>query len=74
MLKTRRGDTIGDGAPRLADDLLIGIAAIANHLGVSFRRAQYMIERDRVPTFRRGKLVMARASELDRSLRSDTAA
>jgi hypothetical protein len=48
----------------LADDLLTGIRAIARYTGDSERRTEYLVEHDLIPTFRVGKRVCARKSEL----------
>jgi excisionase family DNA binding protein len=55
-----------DGPPaRLADDLLSGVRQIADYLGESERRTEYLAERGLIPVFRVGRRVHARKSQLD---------
>jgi hypothetical protein len=53
---------------RLADDLLSGIRQIAEYLGESERRTEYLVERNLIPVFRLGKRINARKSELAAAL------
>lgn len=45
-------------------DLIEGVAAIAEHLGMKRRRVQYLHESGQMPTFLLGKVVCARRSTL----------
>jgi excisionase family DNA binding protein len=51
-------------------DLLLGVDAIAEHLGVSKRTALHLSRTRRLPVFRLGRTVAARKSELDLALRA----
>ena len=53
-------------SPKLADDLLRGIAAIADYTGESYPAAQWRVERGDYPVTRVGKIVTARKSEIDK--------
>jgi hypothetical protein len=66
-VRTERTPTnLRNTAPkRLADDLLSGVRQIADYLGDSVRRTQYLVERDLLPTFRIGTRICARKSELN---------
>lgn len=46
-------------------DLLYGIAAIADHLGVTRRQALYLKEKGTIPTFYIDSTVCARRSDLN---------
>ena len=59
--------------PRLGDDLLVGVQAIADFIGRTPRQAQYLCERGRIPFFRLGSRIAARKSELDNALRAGNA-
>jgi len=50
---------------RLAEDLLRGLSEIADYIGESPRRAQYLAETGRLPTFKVGQINYARKSEID---------
>lgn len=56
--------------PTLRDDLLIGAAAIARYSGLSERQVYHFIGRGELPVRRLGRLLVARKSELDRTLAS----
>jgi len=45
-------------------DLLYGVASIAEHLGITERRALYLKEKGAIPTFRIDKTICARRSTL----------
>lgn len=47
-----------------APDLLMGVLAIAEFMGVKKRQAQHQIDEGRWPTFRMGKVICARRSSL----------
>lgn len=49
-------------------DLIEGVAAIAEHLGMKRRRVQYLHESGQMPTFLVGKVVCARRSTLTKWL------
>jgi hypothetical protein len=51
---------------RLADDLLRGIAEIAEYTGETYRAAHWRIVRGDYPVTRVGKIVTARKSEIDK--------
>jgi len=46
-------------------DLLYGLEAIGAHLGLSSRQAEHLVSRGDLPTFKMGRVVCARKSELD---------
>lgn len=46
-------------------DLLHGIAAIADHIGLSTRQAKHLHESEQMPTFKIGGRVCALKSKLD---------
>jgi hypothetical protein len=48
----------------LADDLLRGIARIAEFIGEPTRRGFYLAETGQIPAFKQGRLWMARKSRL----------
>ncbi|ACA15689.1 hypothetical protein M446_1163 [Methylobacterium sp. 4-46] len=54
-----------------AGDLLYGVRAIAEHLGVNRRQAQYLAEAGKLPVFKvgNGATIFARRSRLDAWLR-----
>jgi hypothetical protein len=53
----------------LSDDLLWGVAAIADHIGRERRGAYYLISKGVIPTKKLGaKTICARRSEIDRAL------
>ena len=54
----------------LADDLLVGVPAIAEYLGAEERRVRWWVERRYIPVFKIGALIAARRSELDEALRN----
>jgi hypothetical protein len=58
----------------LSDDILAGLAAIGKFIGKTERQTKYLAERGYIPTFRIGKLVHARKSELDAHHRAKPAA
>jgi predicted DNA-binding transcriptional regulator AlpA len=60
----------GAAGPRLADDLLIGLRAIADYLGMTVSAVDHMIRDENLPTFLRGRRRFARRSELEAHLRS----
>jgi excisionase family DNA binding protein len=45
-------------------DLLYGVPAIADYLGISKRTAYHLVETHRIPFFRIGKILCARRSKL----------
>ena len=49
-------------------DLLYGVPAIANFLGIGVRHARHLCEMDRVPTFKLGSMICSRKSALSRWL------
>jgi excisionase family DNA binding protein len=57
-----------DNAKLQDGDLLYGATAIAAHLGIRKRQALYLIESNRLPHFRIGKIVCARRSLLSQWL------
>ena len=56
--------TANTSSPDLADDILHGGAAIAEFLGVSNRRAFYLLENHHVPSFKLGRTWCARKSRI----------
>lgn len=46
-------------------DLLHGMVAIADHIGLSKRQAQHLHEMEELPTFKIGRSVCALKSKLD---------
>jgi hypothetical protein len=54
-------------AERLADDLLVGAAAIAEELGVSRHAVYYIAARQRLPIGKLGKNLIASRSKLRRA-------
>lgn len=58
--------------PRLADDLLKGVPAIADYIGDNPRRIYYLLERSQIPAFKVGTIWHARKSQLDRHYSGDT--
>jgi hypothetical protein len=48
--------------PDIADDTLRGAAAIARHMGVNERRAQYLLEKSLLPAFKLGGIWTMRKS------------
>lgn len=50
----------------LKDDLLRGVAEIADHIGESDRRGYYLCERGHIPAFKVGNMWHSRKSALDR--------
>ena len=57
-----KGDTVKGG------DLLYGVPAIADFLGLRVRQARHQCETGRVPTFKLGQIICARRSTLWRWL------
>jgi hypothetical protein len=53
-----------NAAPTLADDLLWGVRAIADELGIDVRRAYYMLQRQHLPGIKCGTLWVASRSAL----------
>ncbi len=49
---------------KLADDLALGMAEVADELGVPVNQAYYLVKKGVVPTFRMGKKHAARRSVL----------
>ena len=45
-------------------DLLYGVPAIADYLGVTKRTAYHLVETGRIPFFRMGKILCSRRSKL----------
>ena len=45
-------------------DLLYGVPAIADYLGVTKRTAYHLVETKRIPFFRMGKILCSRRSKL----------
>jgi hypothetical protein len=76
IIEDETTNTIGhNGGPPLEplrDDLLIGLAAIAEELGVSKRRAAYWHESHALPTFKMLGVVCARRSQLHAELRAQS--
>jgi hypothetical protein len=52
----------------LGDDLLVGVAAIAQYLSISERRIYHWADRGYITTFKIGPLIAARRSQLDQAL------
>ena len=48
----------------LKDDLLPGVAAIAEFTGEKRRRTQYLVDTNQIPTFKIGARIYGRKSEL----------
>jgi hypothetical protein len=46
-------------AERLADDLLIGAAAIAEYLGLTERACRHQLDNNQIPHRRMGRLIVA---------------
>ena len=58
-----------DSEPAPVGDLLYGVPAIAEYLGLAVRQARHLCEVGRVPTFKLGnKIICARRSTLSRWL------
>ncbi len=57
----------------LADDLLIGAAAIAEELGATEDQVHNWIAKKRIPVGRIGRSLIARRSELQRAIAKITA-
>jgi hypothetical protein len=55
-----------ESAPDLADDLLSGVKAFANHTGLPERRIRHMIENHEFPVRKVGGLFYSRRSWIDR--------
>jgi excisionase family DNA binding protein len=55
-------------------DLLYGVQAIANYLGVKRRVAYHLIETDRLPVFKIGKTVCSKRSTVSAALEQMEAA
>lgn len=56
-------------------DLLYGMEAVANHLGMTKRQALHLHEKGDIPTFKMGRTVCSRRSELEAHFaRASTAA
>ncbi|WP_198356138.1 hypothetical protein [Sphingomonas sp. TX0522] len=56
-------------------DLLYGLAAIGSHIGLTSRQAEHLIAKGEIPTFKMGRTVCARQSELEAHFaRASTAA
>jgi hypothetical protein len=49
----------------LRDDLLTGVAEIADYTGQPKRRILYLIEAHDLPVFRRGRVIHARKHQVD---------
>lgn len=49
-------------------DLLYGVEAIADHLGIRKRQALYLKEKGTIPTFNVGKTICAKRSDLNKWL------
>jgi len=58
----------------LSGDLLIGVPAIAQYLGVSERRVYHWTQKSLIPSFKIGVLTAARRSELDEAMSKKGAA
>ena len=54
--------------PPIGLDLLMGVQAIADLLGLPRRQTQYLCDTGRLPIFKLGNRIAARMSELDRAL------
>ncbi|PSO12625.1 helix-turn-helix domain-containing protein [Sphingobium sp. AEW4] len=54
----------------LANDLLVGVPAIARYIGKTERAAYHLIYNDQIPHFKIGSRIHARKSELEASLRA----
>ena len=59
-------DTDTKPGPRLADDLLKGVPAIARETGETTRQTYYALTHGLLPGFKRGKFWYARKSSLQR--------
>lgn len=56
------------------NDLLFGIPAIAGHLGIKRRQAEYQIAQQSIPTFKMGRTVCALRSVIDTTLKAQALA
>jgi len=57
----------------LSDDLLVGAQAIAGYLGMERHQIYYMVAQKRLPVIKKGSLIFARKSELDRAFAAEAA-
>ena len=57
----------------LADDMIVGALAIADHLGLTRRQIYAHVERGHLPAFRIGALLCVRKSTLERWIESQEA-
>ena len=64
--------TSGTG-PTLGADLLTGADEIAAYIGWPSRRVYRAVEKNLIPFFKKGSLILARKSELDAAFRSEAA-
>jgi hypothetical protein len=68
ILKQKEGARVSCDALRkraLRDDLLTGVAEIADYTGQPKRRILYLIEAHGLPVFRRGRVIHARKHQVD---------
>lgn len=59
--------------PTLGADLLTGADEIAAYIGWPSRRVYRAVEKNLIPYFKKGSLILARKSELDAAFRSEAA-
>lgn len=58
----------------LKDDLLKGAKAAAEYIGIDTRTVFSMVEKNTIPSVRKGRMIFFRKSELDKAFTSDEAA
>lgn len=63
----------GGPAPTLGDDLLTGADEIAAYIGWPPRRVYRAVEKNLIPYFKKGSLILARKSEINAAFRSEAA-
>lgn len=63
----------GDPAQTLGADLLTGADEIAAYIGWPPRRVYRAVEKNLIPYFKKGSLILARKSEINAAFRSDAA-
>lgn len=59
-----------DGEMELADDILIGVAAISRYVGKTERAVYHMVYNGHLPHFKIGARIHARKSQLDAAFRA----
>jgi len=67
------GNEAAPAAETLGDDLLTGAKEIGGWLKWPPRRVYRAVEKNLIPCFKKGDLIMARKSELDAAFRADAA-